>query len=92
MLDHDTVRYQPLVPTPRHHQIRRTTRPMNDTTIAPDSRPIEPNPDERPTPWVLRRAPEPSNKITVAWSNTPTAIAGVVSGDEAECRTQRAER
>jgi hypothetical protein len=39
---------------------------MNDTTIDADPRPIEPNPDERPTQWVLRRAPEHSHKITVA--------------------------
>ena len=32
---------------------------MSAITIAPDSQPIEPNPDDRPTRWVLRRAPEP---------------------------------
>ena len=30
---------------------------VSPITIEPDPRPIEPNPDERPTQWVLRRAP-----------------------------------
>ena len=42
---------------------------MNDTTIEPDSPADRTEPRRTPTRWVLRRAPEPSNKITVAWGS-----------------------
>ena len=40
---------------------------MNDTTIAPDSRPIEPNPANDPPSGSFAAPPEHSNKITEAW-------------------------
>ena len=42
---------------------------MSAITIAPDPRPIAPEADERPTPWVHRRAPERSNTTTDAWTS-----------------------
>ena len=46
---------------------------MTEIAIEPDPSADRTEPGERPTRWVLRRAPEHPDKITVAWLTTDSA-------------------